>query len=262
MFGFKKKEPTIRDEKRMLSDHDIVAEIINVNAAKDHYSGSMYKRFYDTYLGFSTNNEKFPTYNSQYKDRVLTITYEFAAEGLDVSKICKENTEAVKIFKEGSEKLEDEAYSIIDTFSEVIDAIADDNNLNMAMCRGFGWSLLHYALKFIKETDGFDCNTERLPCLFRAADNMYIRFLTKTYFDENDPWFSDAINKSNELLFDEFQKIIDNESVIEYCLEKFAKAYMQGIGAQDDTTNYEKLKKIVSKDWPWMAWKYKQLVEK
>ena len=147
MFGFGKKEQIAKNELRMLSDHDIVSEIIDLSVAKSNYSDSNYKRFYNKYLEYSTNNEKFPTYNSRYKDRVLTMTYEFAIEGLDVSKICRENSEALNIFNNGQEKLEDDAYEIIEKFSEAIDSVAEDNDLNWAICRGFGCALLHYSLK-------------------------------------------------------------------------------------------------------------------
>ena len=257
MFGLRKKQVNDNNELRMLSDQDIVSEIIDLDIAKGKYEGEDYKRFYNRYLEYSTNNEKFPTHNYQYRDRVLTITYEFAADGFDVGIICGENSEAFRVFNDGYEKLEDEAYSIIDGFSDVVDAIAEDNSGNLAACRGFAWALLHYALDFIRVAENFMCSTERVPCIFRASENMYMKFLMDNYYDKEDPWFVNAINDTKKATKDQFQEIIESESVIEHCLDRFVKTYMKNVRAQGDTTNYEKLKKIIIDDWMWLVLKCK-----
>lgn len=256
MFGF--KSPTaVNKSPRMVSDHDIVSKIIDLDAVRGHYPEEEYERFYRTYLKYSQNNEKFPSHNYQYEYRVLTILYDFVSEGFDVRKMCGNNAAAIRIFDDGYEKLEDEAFNIASKYGEVVDAVADDNNSNLTACRGFGWVLLHYILDFICRVEGFSCYTDRIPCVFRTADNMYLKYLMDIYYDKENPWFEDIILDTKRAFFEEFKEIVEKEGGAEIKIEKLIEQYLHDVHADGDTTNYEKLKKVLIDDLYWLVVKHK-----
>ncbi len=249
---FSKKAPIV-DNKQLLSDHDILSEIVDINIARKNLSDDEFKKFYEVYLKYSQSNEKYTTYMTQHKNRRFSIAYSFEAEGIPFGEICCDDA-VWEEYNNSVKGFEDNMYSVIADFANVIDCIAYDNNINRGVTNAYGCVFMRYSFELIRHAKGINCLTEYLPTLLNASLNNYTSFVIKTFMDK-DHLFSDMLMEFKNQMKEQFQQVLNRRGVTEDCLYDYAKIMMDDIGAPEDETNYKKLESVIW-NWSWIAKKY------
>lgn len=255
MFGMFRKEKPIPNEKRLLSDHDIVSEIVSIDKARENLSADEYKVFYDIYLEYSTSNEKHPTFNQGYKDRVYSIANAFELEGIPLNDICVENPQLLQDYNQFLQELDNDIYSLVSEFSEVIDRIAVDNNINRGVANAYGCIFMRYSFELLRYVNQANCKTQYFNTVFNGALNNYTSFVIQA-FNDDDGFFEKMILEFKKQMQKQFQDVINRRGATENNLKEYAIILLEDIGAPNDKTNLEKLEHVLF-SWGWDAQKFK-----
>lgn len=245
---------------QMLSDHDILLDVIDLNSAEDHIErGPGYNRFLNIYGRYSRNNEKYPTSLFQYKDRVLTITCSFAFAGFDLSVICGNNTEAIRIFNEGWRSINDNTVRIFEHYTQALAEIRKYSDLDEAAFRMCGWHLLRYAFKWILYDEDIICSTECLPYVFSLAEELFLKEYLADVIKEDDKGLGEQRGTgSNEKYEDIFQQYVNKKDAFkDACLKELIKQYLRDVGVWNTIdsfyfeydSKYTTIKTIVIEEW-------------
>ena len=254
MFGIFNKEKLPTNEKRMLSDHDIISEVISLDAAHNNLSKEEFDTFYQTYLTFSTSNEKYPTFNKGYNDRIFAIGHAFEINGIPFELISKEDQLIHLNYEQSYKSFDDDIYDLVSEFAKTIDSIALDNNIHMGITNAYGCVFMRYSFELLKVVNHATCKTQYLNTVFDGALNNYISYVLKTYRD-NDGLFDNMILEFKEQMASQFQKVIYAHGPMENNLHDYVDILLEDIGTPNDETNREKLDHIIF-HWGWNASKF------
>lgn len=236
MLGFPKGKisklsPT---HSEMLSDKDILFNIVNAMDAKKALDKETFGLFCQIFDHFSHEKKKYPANSLQYTDRAFSIAKTFEDNGVPYGLICGDAYDVYSMFTEKKPVFDDAAWEAADEYQSLVNVLVDRSADNISP-----YAVYCYAASFMStvfyismKVYGLECETEHARTMYGAILEYFLDELKGLYEESYSP---ESFAKYQSALAASLHPSMNQGDSLHVFFTTCAEQFMVLIGNEDDS---------------------------